>query len=121
MDLAAGGHWFGHGFNHVQPFPLETGEIVNTNFAVNNIQSPIWLCSAGCAILAETTAPLDVRINEHGDGKLRISCPSEPLQLRVFKGENLPEARAALMIVFLAIFPAEHFRFKLAGKEFHVE
>ncbi len=97
FDLASGGHWYGHGFSHVQPYPLENGSVVNANFAVNNIQSPIWLCSAGCAIFAETNAPLDVRINENNDGLLRVSCPRSALKIRLFKGANLPEAQAALM------------------------
>ncbi len=97
FELAAGGHWFGHGFSHLQPWPLETGSLVNDCFAVNNIQAPIWLCSAGVAILAETTAALAVQINQNGDGKLRVACPDEPLRLRLFKGNNLPEARALLL------------------------
>ncbi len=97
VELASGGHWFGHGFNHVQPWPLESGSLVNPTFAVNNIQSPIWLCSNGYAILADTTELLDVRVNENGDGLLRILCPSAPITVRLFRGETLPEARAALM------------------------
>ena len=97
FDLASGGHWYGHGFSHTQPYPLESGSIANASFAVNNIQSPIWMCSAGCAIFAETTAPLDVRINENGDGKLSIRCPGEPLNIRVVCSRTLPRARARLM------------------------
>ena len=97
FDLASGGHWYGHGFSHTQPYPLESGSVVNASFAVNNIQSPIWMCSAGCAIFAQTTAPLDVRINENGDGKLSIRCPGEPLNIRVVCSRTLPRARARLM------------------------
>ena len=43
VDLASGGHWFGHGFNHQQFYPLERGEIHNPAFAVNNIQSRSFL------------------------------------------------------------------------------
>lgn len=27
VDLKSGGHWYGHGFSHVQPYPLEKGEM----------------------------------------------------------------------------------------------
>lgn len=94
-DLGDGGHWYGHGFNHVQPYPLESGEVENESFAVNNIQCPVWMCSAGIVLYAETMAPLQVSINKDGDGQLRICCPSEALVVRVFKGSTLPEAHAA--------------------------
>jgi hypothetical protein len=34
FDLSSGGHWFGHGFSHMQPYPLERGTIVAETFAV---------------------------------------------------------------------------------------
>lgn len=43
FDLVEGEHWYGHGFNHVQPYPLECGRIENPAFAVNNIQSLVWI------------------------------------------------------------------------------
>ncbi len=95
VDLASGGHWYGHGFSHVQPYPLESGEVVNETFAVNNIQSPVWMCSKGTVLFADTVAPLQVAINRDGDGLLRVSCPSETFTLRVFRGSSLPEAHAA--------------------------
>jgi alpha-glucosidase (family GH31 glycosyl hydrolase) len=97
FDLASGGHWYGHGFGHDQPYPLESGEVVNENFAVNNIQSPIWMCSAGVAVLAETTEPLSVRLNAGGNGVLEVTCPCAPLELRFFRGPDLPAAQRALM------------------------
>jgi len=97
FDLASGGRWYGHGFNHDQPYPLESGRIVNEAFAVNNIQSPIWMCSAGVAILADTTGILDVRLNQDDDGQLRIRSPEAPLELRIFHARALPEAHAALV------------------------
>ena len=97
FDLKSGGHWFGHGFSHEQPYPLETGRIVNPSFAVNNIQSPIWMCSNGTAILAETKRLLDVRFNENGDGKLQITSTAGPLRLRIWHRPTLPEAQLALL------------------------
>ena len=26
LDLAEGGHWYGHGFAQEQPYPLDTGQ-----------------------------------------------------------------------------------------------
>lgn len=105
VDLASGGHWYGHGFSHVQPYPLETGKVRNAALAVNNIQCPVWMCSEGVVLFADTTDVLDVSINQDGDGKLRIACPCQSVSVgvspcqsvlvRVFRGESLPEAHAA--------------------------
>jgi hypothetical protein len=92
IALRDGGHWYGHGFGHVQPYPLETGQIVNPAFAVNNIQCPAWMCSAGYVFFAQTMAPLAGRINDGGNGRLEISCPSEALCVRVFQGNSLRAA-----------------------------
>ena len=97
FELASGGHWYGHGFSHVQPYPLEAGSVVAPGFAVNNIQSPIWMCSAGFALLADTAGRLDVRLNADGDGRLSVAPLDGPAVLRVFRGRNLVEARAELM------------------------
>ena len=95
VDLSSGGHWYGHGFSHVQPYPLETGEVMNPDFAVNNIQCPVWMCSAGVVLFADTVAPLQVAINRDGDGQLRVCCPTQAMTFRVFRGKSLPEAHAA--------------------------
>ena len=95
VDLATGGRWYGHGFNHVQPYPLESGEVANDAFAVNNIQCPVWMCSAGVVLFAETVAPLQVSINREGDGRLRVLCASEEMTVRVFKAASLPKAHAS--------------------------
>jgi alpha-glucosidase (family GH31 glycosyl hydrolase) len=92
----AGGHWYGHGFAHVQPYPLETGEIVNPRFAVNNIQCPLWLCSAGLALLADTNALLAVRINAGEDGLLVVEA-EETVPVRIFRGATLVEAHRAVL------------------------
>jgi len=97
FDLASGGHWYGHGFSHVQPYPLESGQVVNDRFAVNNIQCPIWMCSTGYALLIDTMAVLDVRLNEDGDGRLHVRCPAVPMAVHVFRAPTLPEAHAALV------------------------
>jgi len=97
VDLASGGHWYGHGFSHIQPYPLETGTVVNPTFAVNNIQSPVWMCSAGSVLFADTTAVLAVSLNEAGSGELRVTPVNEPLTVRVFTGRTLPEAHAAFL------------------------
>ena len=59
FDLESGGHWYGHGFNHDQPYPLEAGTISNDGFAVNNIQSsrdgiPVAAPDTGLASCAAT-------------------------------------------------------------------
>ena len=97
VDLSSGGHWYGHGFSHVQPLPLETGSIANPSFAVNNIQCPAWMCSAGYVLFADTTEVLDVRVNEGGDGLLRVRCDAAGFPLRVFRGLTLPDAHARFL------------------------
>ena len=95
VGLVSGGHWYGHGFSHVQPYPLESGEVLNQDFAVNNIQCPVWMCSAGVVLHADTVAPQEVAINRDGDGMLRVTCPSEAASVRVYRGETLAEAHVA--------------------------
>ena len=97
FDLASGGCWYGHGFAHRQPYPLNAEPMVNSRFAVNNIQSPIWMCSSGFALLVDTTETLDVRCNEKENGWLEVRCPEAPLTVQVFHGRNLPEAHRKLM------------------------
>ncbi len=97
ISLASGGHWYGHGFNHRQPYPLNAEPVVNPHFAVNNIQSPIWIASEGFAILANTVAPLDVRLNSEASGFLSISCPSKDVTIEIFAGPTLPEAHQKLL------------------------
>jgi len=97
VDLAPGGHWYGHGFAGRQPWPLEAEPVVNDAFAVNNCQSPIWMCSAGFVILAETTARLSVRINAESGGTLEVRCPGEPVTVRVFRGADLRDAVRRLL------------------------
>ena len=97
FDLSGGGYWFGHGFAHRQPWPLQAEPIVNDRFAVNNCQCPAWLCSAGLAILADTDEELSVSINADGDGQLRIRCDAADLVVRLFAGRDLPEANRRLL------------------------
>ncbi|OGV59364.1 MAG: hypothetical protein A2X45_22055 [Lentisphaerae bacterium GWF2_50_93] len=111
FDLSSGGHWYGHGFSHEQPYPLETGKIDNPSFAVNNIQSPIWLCSAGFAIFADTCGKLKVSINKDSDGMLRITPVENPAAIRIFHGTSLPDAwgKLAANIGWPNIPPAREF------------
>lgn len=97
FELASGGCWYGHGFAHRQPYPLNAEPIVNARFAVNNIQSPVWMCSAGYALLASTTQELEVRCNEHGSGWLELRCREADITVQVFRGDSLPEAHQKLM------------------------
>ncbi len=92
-----GGHWFGHGFAHRQPYPLEMESILNESFAVNNTQSPIWLCSAGFAIFADTSSRLSVKFNAGNDSIFELTPLTEDVKIHIFKGANLPEAHSKLM------------------------
>jgi len=74
FDLSVGGQWYGHGFSHRQPFPLNDEQIVNDNFVVNNIQSPVYLASNGSALVVDTYEPIAVHLNSAGSGLLEV-CP----------------------------------------------
>lgn len=97
FDIASGGCWYGHGFAHRQPYPLNREPLVAERFAVNNTQCPIWLCSTGFAILADTAELLTVRFNAAASDRLEIACPGSPLRVRLFSGATLPEAHGKLM------------------------
>ncbi|MEI8309316.1 MAG: glycoside hydrolase family 31 protein [Verrucomicrobiota bacterium] len=98
FELASGGSWYGHGFAHRQPYPLNVEVIVNPRFAVNNIQSPIWMCSSGYALLANTVEELEVRCNDAENGWLEIRCKAVPIHVQVFRGRDLTEAHRKLMV-----------------------
>lgn len=97
FDIASGGCWFGHGFAHRQPYPLNRETVAAERFAVNNTQAPIWLCSAGFAVFAETNQTLGVRFDPAGSGFLHIVCPAAPVTVHVFQGATLPDAWRKLM------------------------
>ena len=97
FDLVEGEHWYGHGFNHQQPYPLESGQIDNPLFAVNNIQSPIWMCLRGLVVLADTVELLAVRLNVAGDRRLSLTALDAPVTVRMFRGSTLPEAHQAFL------------------------
>ncbi|MEN8255882.1 MAG: glycoside hydrolase family 31 protein [Verrucomicrobiota bacterium] len=97
FDLASGGHWYGQGFASRPFFPLERGESVNESFAVGNTQSPIWMCSAGYAILAEMVEPLSLRFNVGGNNLLELRCDTQSLVIRIFHAATLPAAQQQLM------------------------
>ncbi|MBL8028212.1 MAG: hypothetical protein JNL74_17445 [Fibrobacteres bacterium] len=94
IDLTTGGHWYGHGFAHRQPYPLEQEAIKAERFAVNNIQAPIWLASNGYALLCETNDTLAVSLE---NGKLKISPLYTSAKFLIFTGKDLPEAHKKLM------------------------
>jgi len=97
FDLASGGCWYGHGFAHRQPYPLNREAIVNPRFAVNNAISPIWMCSAGLVVWIDTDQALAVQSNVAGNGRLEVVCPSAAVTVRLFHGTHLPAAHAKLL------------------------
>jgi len=88
VEIAGGGHWYGHGFAHDQPYPLEAGAVINPALAVNNIQCPVWMCSEGYVFLLRTVAPVDVQVNKDGNAGVRL-VPSGDCVLSVFGAGNL--------------------------------
>jgi alpha-glucosidase (family GH31 glycosyl hydrolase) len=97
IQTPPGACWYGHGFSHRQPYPLNRETVSSARFAVNNIQSPIWMCSAGFAILGDTGSALEVSVNADVSGCLSVRCAEQPVALRFFVGESLPAAWRRLM------------------------
>ena len=97
FDLDSGGYWYGHGFQFQPAFPLNHGEMVEDSFQSANIQSPVWMCSAGYAVLVETVEPFSLRFNADGNSLLELWCDTQPLSIRIFHGQTLPAAQQQLM------------------------
>jgi len=94
FSIQTGGLWYGHGFSHRQPFPLNDEEVVNEDFVVNNIQSPIYFTSSGSAIVVDTYEPIAVRFNRAGSGLLEICLKDAGrLELTVLVGANIMAVR----------------------------
>ncbi|MFJ9250648.1 glycoside hydrolase family 31 protein [Streptomyces sp. NPDC101776] len=95
-DLGSAGHWYGHGENSdqtVQPWPLDSGQIVDTAFSPASYQvvSPFWYTSTATGLWADTDDPMDVRINSGGNGLGEFTVTGQrPAASTVFV-ENTPE------------------------------
>lgn len=91
------GLWFGQGHLQPQPFVLNRATYSLDNFAVNNVQSPVWLCSCSAIVMAETAERLTVRCNTLNNGRIEIACPSRPFAVRIIIEKNLALAHAKLL------------------------
>ena len=87
--------WYGHGFAHRQPYPLNAEEIVSGDFAVNNIQCPVWLNSNGFVVAARTRGKISASLS---GGVLKVTNKSESpdatgaFEINVLTGDTLTEA-----------------------------
>ena len=90
FDVRSGGCWYGHGFNHRQPYPLNAEAVINDRFAVNNIQSPVWMCEQGFVLYAANNGAL--RVNMSGETLEISNAYQYDTTIKVFSGHNLPEA-----------------------------
>ncbi|WP_411148010.1 TIM-barrel domain-containing protein [Streptomyces sp. A30] len=107
-DLNSAGHWYGHGENSdqtVQPWPLDSGQLVDTGFSPASYQmvSPFWYTSSATGLRAHTNDPMDVRINSGGNGLGEFTVTGD---------------RPAASTVFVEDTPAEVYRdhITLVGK-----
>ena len=103
-DLSSGGHWYGHGENSdqtVQPWPLDSGQVVDTGFSPASYQvvSPFWYTSSATGLRADTNDPMDVRINSGGNGLGEFTVTGD---------------RPAASTVFVEDTPAEVYRDHIA-------
>ncbi|WP_405607516.1 TIM-barrel domain-containing protein [Streptomyces sp. NBC_00076] len=99
-DLSSAGHWYGHGENSdqtVQPWPLDSGQVVDTGFSPASYQvvSPFWYTSSATGLWADTNDPMDVRINSGGNGLGEFTVTGD---------------RPAASTVFVEDTPAEVYR-----------
>ncbi|WP_405475794.1 TIM-barrel domain-containing protein [Streptomyces canus] len=103
-DLGSAGHWYGHGENSdqtVQPWPLDSGQVVDTGFSPASYQvvSPFWYTSSATGLWADTNDPMDVRINSGGNGLGEFTVTGD---------------RPAASTVFVEDTPAEVYRDHIA-------
>ncbi|WP_405671318.1 TIM-barrel domain-containing protein [Streptomyces canus] len=103
-DLGSAGHWYGHGENSdqtVQPWPLDSGQLVDTGFSPASYQvvSPFWYTSSATGLWADTNDPMDVRINSGGNGLGEFTVTGD---------------RPAASTVFVEDTPAEVYRDHIA-------
>ncbi|MEW2399685.1 glycoside hydrolase family 31 protein [Streptomyces sp. NPDC046862] len=103
-DLKRAGHWYGHGENSdqtVQPWPLDSGQLVDTGFSPASYQvvSPFWYTSSATGLRADTNDPMDVRINSGGNGLGEFTVTGD---------------RPAASTVFVEDTPAEVYRDHIA-------
>ncbi|MDT0484212.1 TIM-barrel domain-containing protein [Streptomyces doebereineriae] len=103
-DLSSAGHWYGHGENSdqtVQPWPLDSGQVVDTGFSPASYQvvSPFWYTSSATGLWADTSDPMDVRINSGGNGLGEFTVTGD---------------RPAASTVFVEDTPAEVYRDHIA-------
>ncbi|WP_326671062.1 TIM-barrel domain-containing protein [Streptomyces canus] len=103
-DLSSAGHWYGHGENSdqtVQPWPLDSGQVVDTGFSPASYQvvSPFWYTSGATGLWADTNDPMDVRINSGGNGLGEFTVTGD---------------RPAASTVFVEDTPAEVYRDHIA-------
>ncbi|WP_405523056.1 glycosyl hydrolase family 31 [Streptomyces canus] len=103
-DLSSAGHWYGHGENSdqtVQPWPLDSGQLVDTGFSPASYQvvSPFWYTSSATGLWADTNDPMDVRINSGGNGLGEFTVTGE---------------RPSASTVFVEDTPAEVYRDHIA-------
>ncbi|MFK4268640.1 glycoside hydrolase family 31 protein [Streptomyces milbemycinicus] len=99
-DLNSAGHWYGHGENGdqtVQPWPLDSGQLVDTRFSPASYQvvTPFWYTASATGLRVDTGEPMDVRINSGGNGLGEFTVTGE---------------RPAASTVFVEDTPAEVYR-----------
>lgn len=103
-ELNSAGHWYGHGENSdqtVQPWPLDSGQLVDTGFSPASYQvvSPFWYTSSATGLRVDTDEPMDVRINSGGNGLGEFTVTG---------------VRTAASTVFVEDSPAEVYRDHIA-------
>ncbi|WP_413804733.1 TIM-barrel domain-containing protein [Streptomyces sp. OE57] len=103
-DLKSAGHWYGHGENGdqtVQPWPLDSGQLVDTGFSPASYQvvTPFWYTASATGLRVDTDEPMDVRINSGGNGLGEFTVTGD---------------RAAASTVFVEDTPAEVYRDHIA-------
>lgn len=103
-DLGSAGHWYGHGENSdqtVQPWPLDSGQLVDTGFSPASYQvvTPFWYTASATGLRVDTGEPMDVRINSGGNGLGEFTVAGD---------------RPAASTVFVEDTPAEVYRDHIA-------
>ncbi len=98
FSTAEVGYIYGQGFNHHQPYPLSKKPFFLPKFAVNNINAPLWFCSKGLVILAETEALLEIEMTAGEWPTLSIKAIEQEVTIHLWRGKNIKAAHQQFLL-----------------------
>ncbi|MFZ5940557.1 MAG: glycoside hydrolase family 31 protein [Bacteroidota bacterium] len=100
--LRADEHWFGGNVTSAQNWPSSSASFeVDPFYATSNQASPLWLCSTGTAVLADTYHTMAYSFNKNGSGLFSLHIKNTVEGQLVFTvGSDLREAFISATDIF---------------------